>query len=702
MTGSDTLPEGLQTVALAREADFRLGAVRVRPSTREVAFGDRREALEPRVMQVLVALARRCGQVVSRDDLVELCWGGRIVGEDAINRCIGQLRKLAAATGEPAMAIDTVARVGYRMAGPLSDAGAADALAEVAPRWRAPGPAWLAAAVAVLLVALVGGAVAWRLLRPPPWSVASARMLISSPAIERHPSISPDGAMIAYSAGADVLSRDIFVRAIAGGEPLRLTHEAGDHISPSWSPDGSRIAYVLATPGRPCRIMITPALAGAPREVGRCQSTERSQVVWSRSGSALFFVDRPSPDASERIVSLDLTTGRREDLTRPPPASLGDHAIGLSPNGRWMSFERTLTSLVSPLVVRDLATGRERTIDKSPDLSPGGWTADSREILAAGRVDGDNVIWAYPTDGQPPRHLMSGPLQMGRIATGPKGLVAVEVNTEVFNLAYAPKRAGEEPEILDPAKAVDASPSFAPDGALAMVALRGGDAGIWIKRPGEALRELVRTAPGAYVDGPSFSPDGSKLAFPTGSGGRFAIRVVSVDGADIAAAPFSGSEIGVPTWSADGQSVIFPGRDRGGWRLWKASLDHPDRVTAASGPGWISVRAQGDALYGVRADAPGVWRIDGTPRRITDLPRPAFFNQWTLDGDAIEFVDDPMGEPPRILRQSIEGGKAKVVATAPRYAYDDGFAVDPKSGRIVYAAARSDETDLELLQIKRG
>jgi Tol biopolymer transport system component/DNA-binding winged helix-turn-helix (wHTH) protein len=700
MMGSDIKPEGLQTIALAREADFRLGAVRVRPSTREVAFGGRREVLEPRVMQVLVALARRCGQVVSRDDLVDLCWGGRIVGEDAINRCIGQLRKLAGATGESAMAIDTVARVGYRMAGPVSSVGQ-DAAAVVPPRWRPPGPAWLAAA-AVLLLALAGGVTAWSLLRPPPWTVASARMLITSPLIERHPSISPDGAMIAYSAGTDVLSREIFVRAIAGGEPLRLTHEAGDHISPSWSPDGSRIAYVIATPGRPCRIMITPTPAGAPREVGRCQSSERSQVVWARSGGSLFFVDRPAPDASERIVSLDLATGRCEDLTRPPPSSLGDHAIGLSPNGRWMSFERTLTRLVSPLVVRDLTTGRERTIAKSPDLSPGGWTADSREVLAAGRVDGDNVIWAYPTNGERPRHLMSGPLQMGRIATGPKGLVAVEVNTEVFNLAYPPRRAGGEPEILDPAKAVDASPAFAPDGALAMVALRGGDAGVWIKRPGETLRELVRTAPGAYLDGPSFSPDGSRLAFPTGSGGRFAIRVVNVDGADIAAAPFFGSEIGVPTWSADGRAVIFPGRDSKGWRLWRASLDHPDTLTAVYGPGWLSVRARGDALYGVRADTPGVWRIDGTPRRITDLPRPAFFNQWAIDGDAIAFVDDPLGEPPHILRQPIGGGKATVIATAPRYAYDDGFAVDPKSRRIVYAAARSDETDVELLQIKRG
>ncbi|HEX5263636.1 MAG TPA: hypothetical protein VFW13_08925, partial [Phenylobacterium sp.] len=53
-------------VDLAREPAFQLSAVHVRPATREVVgFSGLREVLEPRVMQVLVALARRRGEVVS-------------------------------------------------------------------------------------------------------------------------------------------------------------------------------------------------------------------------------------------------------------------------------------------------------------------------------------------------------------------------------------------------------------------------------------------------------------------------------------------------------------------------------------------------------------------------------------------------------------------------------------------------------------
>ncbi|HEX4196156.1 MAG TPA: winged helix-turn-helix domain-containing protein [Caulobacteraceae bacterium] len=101
-------------VRLAREADFRLGGLKVRPSLCEVEAHGRRRRLEPRVMQVLVALARADGRVVSRDGLIESCWGGRIVSEDAINRCIGKLRRLAEAF-DGGYAIETVPRIGYRL-----------------------------------------------------------------------------------------------------------------------------------------------------------------------------------------------------------------------------------------------------------------------------------------------------------------------------------------------------------------------------------------------------------------------------------------------------------------------------------------------------------------------------------------------------------------------------------------------------------
>jgi DNA-binding winged helix-turn-helix (wHTH) protein/TolB-like protein len=150
------------SVDLAREADFRIGALEVRPSTREVVAGEAREVLEPRVMQVLTALARRRGEVVSRDELTAACWGGRVVGDDAIQRAVAVVRRLGEAHG--AFSVETVARVGYR----LSEPGAAPGR----PKRRTPTRGVVAAALAVLVGVAAAGA--WYVMSraPPPARVA--------------------------------------------------------------------------------------------------------------------------------------------------------------------------------------------------------------------------------------------------------------------------------------------------------------------------------------------------------------------------------------------------------------------------------------------------------------------------------------------------------------------------------------------------
>lgn len=135
-------------INLAREPDFVLGGVEIHPSTREIRFGDTPETVEPRVMQLLVALARQRGKVVSRDELVEQCWEGRAVGEDAINRCLAKVRRLAERMRD--VTIETVPRVGYR----LSETPAPIARPAARPGW--PGRRAIAVAAGIVLLILIG------------------------------------------------------------------------------------------------------------------------------------------------------------------------------------------------------------------------------------------------------------------------------------------------------------------------------------------------------------------------------------------------------------------------------------------------------------------------------------------------------------------------------------------------------------------
>lgn len=127
-------------IDLAQEPDFPLGTALVRPSKREIAAHGRAVTLEPRVMQVLVALAQEQGQTVSRDVLIARGWGGVVVGEDAIQRCIGRLRKISHELG--CFEIATLPKIGYRLT-PLPhdssvDPGRLTAITVMPGIWVAP------------------------------------------------------------------------------------------------------------------------------------------------------------------------------------------------------------------------------------------------------------------------------------------------------------------------------------------------------------------------------------------------------------------------------------------------------------------------------------------------------------------------------------------------------------------------------------
>lgn len=115
----------MASVASLTELDpIRIGPVEIRPATREVLGPAGRDVIEPRVMQVLVALIGARGEVVTRDQLVRDCWGGRAVSEDAINRAIQRIRRIGEGPAAGSFEVKTIHKVGYRLLAASDSVGA--------------------------------------------------------------------------------------------------------------------------------------------------------------------------------------------------------------------------------------------------------------------------------------------------------------------------------------------------------------------------------------------------------------------------------------------------------------------------------------------------------------------------------------------------------------------------------------------------
>lgn len=130
----------------------------VEPTLHRISAGGSTTRLEPKAMAVLLRLAARPGEVVSRDELLAEVWPGLVVGDDALTQVVVKLRRALGDTSRRPAYIETIAKGGYRLVAPVRPAPLAPVAQRSEPptprtamrEW--PRPAALAAALAALLV----------------------------------------------------------------------------------------------------------------------------------------------------------------------------------------------------------------------------------------------------------------------------------------------------------------------------------------------------------------------------------------------------------------------------------------------------------------------------------------------------------------------------------------------------------------------
>ena len=302
--------------------EFRLAGRLVQPQLNRVVSGESVAVqVEPKVMQVLLLLVDRAGQVASKEDLLASVWEGVFVTEDVLVRAVGELRRLFG-DGSPPSVIETIRKRGYRLVAPVVYDLPPDPARRSAPRLAsvsaaAPAvPARRIAAMAVAALALIGVLSlllsARRGARPTPRFAP----LTTLEGNEFDPAVSPDGTRVAFAwDGGREGPTDLYLKMVGSEDRLRLTENDGSNRAPVWSPDGARLAYVRSREGA-CDLMTVSAVGGAPRRLAPCAS-QRTRVSWSPDGKWLA-VTRPFGRSghSGRIGLVSLGGG--PPATSPP------------------------------------------------------------------------------------------------------------------------------------------------------------------------------------------------------------------------------------------------------------------------------------------------------------------------------------------------------------------------------------------------
>ena len=254
------------------------------------------------------------------------------------------------------------------------------------------------------------------------------------PGDELSPSLSPDGTRVAFSWAGENGNRDIYVALIDGSGLQRLTDAPEPDTEPAWSPDGTRIAFLRRVAPTRRDIFVVPALGGSEQHVRSIadarfvpnQNLGAPLLAWSSDGKRLVFAagrDGHEGIGATAIYAMSPSTGELTQLTSGDTGY--DSSPTISPEGGWLAFRREPTN-VDPLggrvFVQRLGPGLELIGEPTP--VPGttralfhspSWSADGKYLIF---VAGARIL-EWQLGAAAPRDVdnLSGVLG-GRMGTG--------------------------------------------------------------------------------------------------------------------------------------------------------------------------------------------------------------------------------------------------------------------------------------------
>ena len=235
-------------------------------------------SLPPKTFDILHVLIQNAGQLIEKKTLLHAVWPTTFVEEGNLSVHISALRKIFNRESPECEFIETVPRRGYRFTAPvtklisgnsplsdITDSGEALPQSDAVVLQNPPsGPhstrtlnvlarvSW--GVLAATLVATVCIVATTRIIRnrhQRPGLVhatSDSRPLTSEPGVYSWPTFSPDGSRLAYSWRSDTGQiRNIYIQSIGSDSREKLGNNGQEDFSPAWSPTGQEIAFLHTT-----------------------------------------------------------------------------------------------------------------------------------------------------------------------------------------------------------------------------------------------------------------------------------------------------------------------------------------------------------------------------------------------------------------------------------------------------------------------
>jgi Tol biopolymer transport system component/DNA-binding winged helix-turn-helix (wHTH) protein len=699
---------------------YEFGAFRLDAVDRVLWRGEEMIALPPKVFDTLWMLVKEAGRVVSKSELMEAIWADAIVEESNLSQNIYTLRRTLGVDEQGRQFIETIPRRGYRFAAPvklldeISNNGAngsqtfaalqgpsATTPEEVRPR-HAPRYALFAGLGVVILSALGLGVYQFVNRRGEKDRVAPIEQIrfqrLTDGGDVIHPTISPDGELLAY-AHVEEEQASVWIKQIAtGGVFQTLPPSRKGYRSLVFSPDGQYLFF--RDDADPGTIYQTPTFGGAQKKVA---GNVWSDFSLSPDGKKLAFIRRDATRGAQSLILSDIDGSAELDLaTRRSSTGYGVSAPAWSPDG--LKLVAVVEAERPDFLLVDIMTGEERELRTLPwrVIHKALWTPDGRHLIftARGADEQTSQLWMFNYPDGPVRRLtndLDGYFWISLSSDGRK-LVARQQRI-IMHLWLLPdgdlKKARQ---LTFGERSFDgySGLAWAPEGRIVFSSFSNNVTNLYSMN--SAGRDRTQLTANASQDNaqPAVTRDGRYVVFTSNRAGSRQIWRMDIDGRNQKQLTFDSEQKGGAQYSAlspDDREIYFINRAAGAGTIWKISIEGGapvpvSRLAGVSTEGFLSISPDGKWLAYNHVPANRTPREehatqigvlstkDGAELRLFDLPVRRPIVQWAADSGAFNYAGFNSSG---LWRQSIDGGEPQKLCDFPDRIFNMAWSRDGKS-----------------------
>jgi Tol biopolymer transport system component/DNA-binding winged helix-turn-helix (wHTH) protein len=661
--------------------------------------------LTPKAYEVLVALVRRAGHIVEKDELMKKVWADAFVEEGNLTHHVFTLRKILG-EGDGCEYIETIPRRGYRFVSPVREVrdesidlaenqtglvtlSADKATASTAARIEnltggTMGYKKGAVLITILLAFILAALSVYKYFNrggSESHSTANSQKMkvrkLTSNSRTTTAAISPDGKYVVHSQ-EDAGRESLWLKQVATLSEVQIVPPAEvNYFGSTFTPDGSYLYYVMGEKNGSAGVYQISAVGGTPRKI--LQGIDDGPITLSPDGKRFAFVRENQGQSETSLWTANADGGGERELAtlkRPEwfvleggPAWSPDGRViacsvgGVDAGGGYKASPKRYTQDYTVVGI-DVESGEQKPITTRRWYEGGqvAWRTDGGGLVLVA----DEQVWQLSYPGGEARKITNDANQYIGISltADSSALVTVQQDNESSIWVAPSDDVGSAHPVTSGVFEGFRGLSWTPDGKIVYSSMASGNWDIWLMAADGTGRKQL-TADEVAENQPSVSADGRYIVFASTGG----IWRINIDGSDPQQLT-NGPGEGWPECSPDGKWVVYVSFAASApQNLWKVPIEGGDAVPVTGMISTLPAISPDGKLIAFRSRNPAdqfvkisvISLADGRLMKAFDIQPTTMmvgdFKQlrWTPDGGGLAYMDTRTGVA-NIWARPLDGG----------------------------------------------